>query len=257
MSATLSQVASAALISPNANRRLSSQSRKGRGIVSLETHERLSVPSGTSNRRLKRTGSLQPTSTRPVQTRRHTKTPTPPAKKRKEKKHSRKELYKQAIVLQQTVIDDLRAQTLERPHQCPECSKSFKRTDHVRSHIRIRHLELVSSLDKTYCEKCEKRFARPMYLTQHTCGTKPCRKCADLTWIMSILMKIILATLPAARSLRCEQCQVDLSSPASLTRHMNTKRHRDVVGQSMDQGLSLVQQEGARCPRELAFPHRF
>jgi len=72
-----------------------------------------------------------------------------------------------------------------------------------------------------------------------------------LTWITSILTYLLSVNLPVARSLRCEQCQVDLSTLTSLTRHMKTKKHREVVQQSVNQVLGLVSQEGALCPRKL------
>ncbi len=72
---------------------------------------------------------------------------------------------------------------------------------------------------------------------------------------MLLLICFLLVTLPGARSLRCEQCQVDLSTSTSLTRHMKTKKHREVVGQSMNQELGLVPPGGASCPRKLSKPH--
>ncbi len=250
MSLSPSRVAS---ISIDATRRSSSHKQKGKGSVSLETHERLNIPSGTPNRRHQLHGSLKPTSAKPIQTRTHTKPPTIHVKKRKDEHHT-EEHYKQTIVLQQTVIEALRAQISERPHQCPKCSKSCKRSDHVRSHIRIKHPELAPSLDETYCEKCEKRFARPVYLAQHTCVPNSRSEYAALTWIILILTCFLSVTLPATRLLRCEQCQVDLSTSTSLSRHLKTKRHREVVGQSMNQDLGLVPQEGASSPRKLFKP---
>lgn len=108
MSLSPSQVAS---ISIDATRRSSSHKQKGKGGVSLETHERLNIPSGTPNRRHQLHGSLKPTSAKPIQTRTHTKPPAIHVKKRKDEHHT-EEHYKQTIVLQQTVIEALRAQNL-------------------------------------------------------------------------------------------------------------------------------------------------
>ena len=204
MPSTVSQVASATSISLHATRRPSSHSQPGKSSVSLETHERLSIPSGTPNRRLNRHGSLKPTSDNPLQTRTHTKNPTTRVKKRKGNKHQTEEQYKQRIVMQQTVIDALQAQIAEKPHQCPKCSKSSKRSDHVRSHIRLKHPELAPSLDKIYCEKCEKRFTRSAYLAQHTCAPKSRSKYGafDLKYVNSHILVFSNSTGSSPASLR-------------------------------------------------------
>jgi len=200
----MSQVASATSISLHATRRPSGHSQPSKSSVSLETLERLSISSGTPSRRLNRHASLKPTSENPVQTRTHAKTPTMCVEKRKGNKHQTEEQYKQRIVMQQTVIDALRAQIAEKPHQCPKCSKSSKRSDHVRSHIRLKHPELAPSLDKTYCEKCEKRFTRSAYLAQHTCAPNSRSKYAafDLDYVNSHIFAFSKSTGSSLTSLR-------------------------------------------------------
>lgn len=61
-----------------------------------------------------------------------------------------------------------------------------------------------------------------------------------LTWITLILTFLLSVNLSATRSLRCEQCQIDLFILASLTRHMKIKKHREIVQQSANQVFSLI-----------------
>lgn len=133
--------------------------------------------------------SLKPTLVKPVQNRNQIKISPVSATKQKRKQHHIEERFKQTIVLQNSLIETLRAQISEKPHQCPECPKFFKRPDHVRSHIRRKHPTLVSSINNTYCEECEKHFTRPIYLAHHTCSPNSRCKYALLRCKMSILTR--------------------------------------------------------------------
>jgi len=246
------KMASSTFISTNANSHSPSHKQKGRASVPLETHEKLSITAGTTRRRQTRLGSLKPTSVEAVQARNHTKPPAINAKKQKRKQHHTEEHYKQTIILQHSLIEALRAQISEKPHQCPECSMSFKRSDHVRSHIQHKHPALAPSLDNTYCEKCDKSFTRPIYLVRHTCSPSDRCMCAPSRCIVPILTRLSTASLPKAHSHRCEQCHVNLSSSSSLTRHMESKKHREGAGRSTNQDLDLIPKEGASSSRILS-----
>ena len=214
-------------------------------ITSKKRYERLSTSVETSRRRPKRYESLTNTSVKPVQTCNQTK------QKRKQHRDNLIEQYEQTIDLQKSLIEALKAQiseseNSEKPHRCPECVKSFQRSDHVRSHIRIKHkqLALASSIDNIYCKKCEKYFARPIYLTKHSCSpNSPCRY-PPLRCKMSILIRFHTAS---SSPVRCESCNLDLSSSSSLVRHEKSEKHRQLLGRSIDQDLSLVPKEGASC----------
>lgn len=70
---------------------------------------------------------------------------TPPKVKRKRKKFKIKNLK------------------FEKKHECPECGRSFKKTDHLNVHIAYKHSE-----KKIKCEICNKKFARKYDLAYHT-----------------------------------------------------------------------------------------
>ena len=197
-----------------------------------------------------RRGSLKPTSVRPDQTCDQIKSSLLSTTEQGRKQHDIEEQYKQKIILQSSLIEALRAQISEKPHQCPGCPKFFKRPDHVRSHIRNKHPALARSIDNTTCEKCDKHFTRPIYLRQHNCSPVSCCKYAHLHCKMSILTRFLTASLPPAHSYRCESCRVDLSSSSSLARHMESEKHRQVLRRSTDQDSSLAPKEGASCCRD-------
>lgn len=245
MSLTSSHMAPTTLVSTNANLRPSSHKQKGKGSISLKTFGRLSLPPEIPRRRLNRRGSLKPASVEPVQTRNHTEAPAIHMKTRKREQHHTKEHYMKMVVSQQIEIEALRAQLSKRSYKCPKCPKSFKRSDNLRGHVRRIHPESASSLDETYCEKCEKRFTKPGYLTRHTCAPNSRGKYACLTCTTSILTRFLSVISSAARPYHCEQCRVDLSSSLAFNRHMKSEKHREVVGQSTNQDLGLVPQEGA------------
>ena len=152
-------------------------------------YERLSILAGIARRRSMRHGSLKPTLVKPVQKRNQIKISPINATKQKGKQHHIEERFKQTIVLQNSLIETLRAQISEKPHQCPECPKFFKRSDHVRSHIKHKHPTLVSSINNTYCEECDKHFTRPIYLAHHTCSPNSLCKYVLLRCKMSILTR--------------------------------------------------------------------
>ena len=60
-----------------------------------------------------------------------------------------------------------------RSHLCPvfECGKSFSRLQHLRRHIKDEgshaHKEFASTLDRTFCDLCQKPFNRPEDYTRH------------------------------------------------------------------------------------------
>ena len=60
-----------------------------------------------------------------------------------------------------------------RSHLCPvfECGKSFSRHQHLRRHIKDEsshaHKEFASTLDRTFCDLCQKSFNRPEDYTRH------------------------------------------------------------------------------------------
>jgi len=60
-----------------------------------------------------------------------------------------------------------------RSHLCPvfECGKSFSRHQHLRRHIKDEsshaHREFASTLDRTFCDLCQKPFNRPEDYTRH------------------------------------------------------------------------------------------
>ena len=95
-----SRVASATSIYLYAAHRFPNHSKPGKRSVSLETHERLSIPSGTPNRSLNRYGFLKPTIDNPVRACTHTKNPATCVKKRKGNRHSTEEQSKQRIIMQ-------------------------------------------------------------------------------------------------------------------------------------------------------------
>lgn len=62
---------------------------------------------------------------------------------------------------------------MNRSHLCPvlECGKSFSRHLHLRRHIKDEsshaHREFASTLDRTFCDLCQKPFNRPEDYTRH------------------------------------------------------------------------------------------
>lgn len=161
ISSSSSQVASATSISTGATRRSSVHRQNSKGNVLLNTYERLNKPLATPNRRRKWDEFLKPTSAKPVQNRTHSKPTTIHVNKRKGRSIIQKSI---------TGCNKLSSRIFELiarrgPTECPECLKSCKRSDHVRSHIRLKHPELALFLDETYCEKCGKRSTRPVFRT--------------------------------------------------------------------------------------------
>lgn len=51
----------------------------------------------------------------------------------------------------------------EKPFPCPDCSKQFKRSEHLKRHIRSVH----SNIRPFHCKYCEKKFSRSDNLAQH------------------------------------------------------------------------------------------
>lgn len=51
----------------------------------------------------------------------------------------------------------------EKPFPCPECLKQFKRSEHLKRHIRSVH----SNIRPFHCKYCEKKFSRSDNLAQH------------------------------------------------------------------------------------------
>ncbi|CAK7894027.1 hypothetical protein CAAN1_09S04368 [[Candida] anglica] len=51
----------------------------------------------------------------------------------------------------------------EKPFPCPECTKQFKRSEHLKRHIRSVH----SNIRPFHCKYCEKKFSRSDNLAQH------------------------------------------------------------------------------------------
>lgn len=66
-----------------------------------------------------------------------------------------------------------------RSHLCPvpECGRSFSRHQHLRRHIKDEsshaHKEFASTLDRTFCEFCQKPFNRPEDYTRHEKRSHP------------------------------------------------------------------------------------
>ena len=164
-SSTLSEWHHTASISANGRSLASTRKRPGNANISPAMNARLSLPSGTTRRRCRRQRPLVES----IQDGHHIDQPPISAKRQKGKQVHPEEHYRQMIVLQQSLIESLRARIFEKPHQCPKCQKSFKRRDHVRSHIKHRYKDLASSLYDTHCKDCDKRFTRPIYLLNHDC----------------------------------------------------------------------------------------
>ncbi|CAH2352767.1 hypothetical protein CLIB1423_08S00628 [[Candida] railenensis] len=51
----------------------------------------------------------------------------------------------------------------EKPFPCPDCTKQFKRSEHLKRHIRSVH----SNIRPFHCKYCEKKFSRSDNLAQH------------------------------------------------------------------------------------------
>jgi len=51
----------------------------------------------------------------------------------------------------------------DKPFPCPDCSKQFKRSEHLKRHIRSVH----SNIRPFHCKYCEKKFSRSDNLAQH------------------------------------------------------------------------------------------
>jgi Zinc finger, C2H2 type len=62
---------------------------------------------------------------------------------------------------------------IRRNHLCPisQCGKSFSRYEHLRRHIKDEgsqaHKDFAFTLDRTFCESCQKQFKRPEDCTRH------------------------------------------------------------------------------------------
>jgi len=69
---------------------------------------------------------------------------------------------------------------------------------------------------------------------------------------MPILTRLSIASLPKDHSHRCEQYYVDLSLSSSLTRHIESNKHREGAGRSTNQDLDLIPKEGASSSRILS-----
>lgn len=50
-----------------------------------------------------------------------------------------------------------------KPFPCPDCSKQFKRSEHLKRHIRSVH----SNIRPFHCKYCDKKFSRSDNLAQH------------------------------------------------------------------------------------------
>ena len=250
MPSTMSHVASAISISPHATRRPSGHSQPGKSSVSLETHERLSIPSRTPNRRLNRHRYLKPTSDNPVQTRTHAKISIMCVEKRKESIKQKSNTSRGLLCSKPSwMLSELKSRRNLTSVQSARSLRRDRTTFEVISDSSIRNLRLLLI-------RLTARSARnvlqglSIWLSILALRTFAVSVLL-LTWVASILTYLLLINLSAARSLRCEQCQVDLSILTSLTRHMKTKKHREVVQQSVNQILGLVSQEGASCSRKL------
>jgi len=98
-----------------------------------------------------------------------------------------------------------KTQILDKPRQCPGCPKTFKRSDHVRSHVKRMHPALAPSLKKIECEKCGVRVTRPCYLSNHDCSSNSRCMYVPSNWILSFLIRnSINSFLETLRALLCK-----------------------------------------------------
>ncbi len=102
-------------------------------------------------------------------------------------------------------IKTLKTQILDKPRQCSGCSKTFKRSNHVRSHVKRMHSALASSLKKIECEKCDVRVTRSCYLSNHDCSSNSRCMYVPSNWILSFLIRnSINSFLETLRALLCK-----------------------------------------------------
>ena len=144
---------------------------------------------------------------------------------------------RRTIVLQRSYTEALRAQISEKPHKCPECPRSFNRSDHVRAHMRNQHSTLAFSVGETHCKKCDKRFPKLKDFVKHECLPNA-RRYALLRCQTSLL-----TYFPTARPYYCQPCNQDLASSPSFSRYLKTEKHRQVTNRAINEELSLVSEE--------------
>lgn len=98
-----------------------------------------------------------------------------------------------------------KTQILDKPRTCPGCPKTFRRSDHVRSHVKRMHPALAPSLKKIECEKCGVRVTRPCYLFNHDCSSNSRCMYVSPDCIVSVLIRIFINSfLETLRALLCK-----------------------------------------------------
>lgn len=102
-------------------------------------------------------------------------------------------------------IKTFKTQILDKLRQCSECSKTFKRSNHVRSHMKCMHSTLASSLKKIECEKCNVHVIRSCYLSNHDCSLNSRCIYVSSNWILSFLIRnFINSFLETLQALLCK-----------------------------------------------------